>query len=165
MRAANHRPLVRPLDRPQLLLLQFGQNEAVDGCFGPPSVLYYWRRWLLNRLKRPELPLFRSYCELRFLHDRRHCWLGVLGGPESGHRLNPVPQIGDLIVLEFGAAHGHLQLRVQLGNGLDEQALVGPSRKNSRAGFSTCQKGDSRVDPQTAEFAVGVAGVTAIREH
>jgi hypothetical protein len=162
-RAADQGALAGQADRFQILGLELGKDESVDGGAGAycvtPGFVFDWRRvGLAHRLEGPEGALLGGdhvLGRLRFAGGRRFVPDRAISDPGS--------QVGDFGVGEF-ALRRHFEALVCLGDSLQKQAVIGIARNDCGAGFAAFEEGFAAAHFQTAHARARVAGETVFRQ-
>ena len=158
--AANERATVRGGRGFKLLFLEHRQDEIVNRRLHPAQIFDGGRRGFSYWLKCP-MPA------ARFIDVGERPWAGGGTRKRRAH-FHPGFQTGDLLRSKFLVLGRHLQVRVRVTDGLDQQAPFSVTGDNSRTGISALEHSSGRIEPQTTLEFLGlltVAAITMFREQ
>src|SRR5438132_116195 len=128
--------------RLEVLFFQSCQDETVDGRSNPILLTDRRRNWLLNRPEGPEgSPVLKIDSRLR-----TGCRCRLAAGVGSAH-LYPGSQVSNLLVAQFAVGR-HLEMKVLIGNSLDQQTLLRKMRNDGRSTIAAFQKRCTGIQPQ-----------------
>ena len=124
--------------RAHALGLEFSEDEVVDGVFDPRGILDGRERGLFNGLEGPVI--------LTHAGVRGRVAGGDVDARVGGAAADPLGEIGDLLVGEFFAFGGHLEVFVFVADGPDEERLVGFTGDDRGAGVAAGEDGFSAIE-------------------
>ena len=81
---------------------------------------------------------------------------------------NPVREVGNLLVGKLVALRGHLEVRVLVADGVDDEAVLGLARDDRWPRVAAVEHALAGVQHEAALYLVGVAAVAfvaTVREH
>ena len=129
--------------RPQPRSLQLRQNKIVHRIARPRRILHRRQRSLARRHIRPKLPpIFQAHPRLLLRHRR------ALARVRRAHR-HPLLQHRDFRIGQLPFLR-HLELRIRVAHGLDEQTFLHLPRHNRRAAIAARLPARPRVQRQPA---------------
>ena len=144
----------------EVVLLEFLQDEIVDGTLAPGGIPDRGDGGLFHREKRPVLPAdpgVRGRTSLR--HETPRIRRAAF---------HPFGEVGNLLVGQLFPFRGHLQVLIGVIDRGDQEAFVGMARHDVIARAPAVQQRLARIEHEAALHFVGVAAVAfvaIVRQH